>query len=249
MIASLPMYDRPETRAANDRFWTAIRAALGFGPKALTRDEDVWSQWTAPDLLLSQTCGLPYAKSLAEKVQLVATPIHNLPCPPGQYFSVLVARASDTRDDFSAFADARVAVNDYGSQSGWGALWKMSQDQGVTLKTSVTGEHRASARAVATGDADLAAIDPVTWQMIERWDRFARHLCVVAETPPTAALPYITSLDQDAAVLRDALSAAIQSLSPEDRDTLCLTGITFVPPEHYFALPKPPEACLSSQNP
>ena len=31
MIASLPMYDRPETAAANDRLWQGVRERLGQG--------------------------------------------------------------------------------------------------------------------------------------------------------------------------------------------------------------------------
>lgn len=40
MIAGFPMYDRPETAAAHDRLWSAIRARLGYGPARLTRAYD-----------------------------------------------------------------------------------------------------------------------------------------------------------------------------------------------------------------
>ena len=35
MIAALGMYDPPALRAANDRYWQAIRNHLGHGPTAL----------------------------------------------------------------------------------------------------------------------------------------------------------------------------------------------------------------------
>ena len=54
MIAHLGMYDRPETAAANDRLWTAMRAHLGRGPDALTRDAEVWQVWQSPDLLIHE---------------------------------------------------------------------------------------------------------------------------------------------------------------------------------------------------
>ena len=60
MIASLPMYDRPETAAANDRLWQGVRTRLGEGPEHLVRAGDPWEHWQSPDLLLSQTCGLPF---------------------------------------------------------------------------------------------------------------------------------------------------------------------------------------------
>ena len=63
MIAALPMYDRPETQDATDRFWALIRDRLRAGgipaPDHLTRDRDPWDIWTDPDLVLAQTCGLP----------------------------------------------------------------------------------------------------------------------------------------------------------------------------------------------
>ena len=52
MIASLPMYDRPETAAANDRLWQGVRERLGQGPEHLTRGGDLWAQWQSPDLIL-----------------------------------------------------------------------------------------------------------------------------------------------------------------------------------------------------
>ena len=80
MIASLPMYDRPETQAANDRLWTLVRANSDDPlPPALTRGEDPWDHWQAPDLTLSQTCSLPYRARLHDKVALVGTPVYMSP--------------------------------------------------------------------------------------------------------------------------------------------------------------------------
>ncbi|MCX8955299.1 hypothetical protein OU790_17900, partial [Ruegeria sp. NA] len=73
MIAMLGMYDMPEVQAANDRFWGLIRAHLGYGPEQLTRDADVWQVWLDPELVLAQTCGMPYRTRLHGRVQLVGT--------------------------------------------------------------------------------------------------------------------------------------------------------------------------------
>ncbi len=118
MIASLPMYDRPETAAANNRLWSLIRQALGdYGiaaPQELTRGADVGQTWMRPDLTLSQTCGLPYRTALHGHVTLVATPSYALPCDPGHYFSVMVAHRANPR---AGFDDATLAYNDGRSQS------------------------------------------------------------------------------------------------------------------------------------
>ena len=241
MIAALPMYDRPETRAANDRFWSLIRDTLGEGPERLTRDADPWDIWQSPDLLLAQTCGLPYRARLHGRVTLVATPVHALPdMPSGHYCSVLVARADDPRAEFAAFASARLAYNEPLSQSGWAAPQSHAAAAGFRFGDLLhTGSHRASARAVAEGRADIAALDAVTWKMIRRWDGFATRLRVVERTAPTPALPLITAAGRDPEPLAAALARAVAALDPAGRETLCLTGIARIPAEAYLALPLP----------
>lgn len=104
MIAHLGMYDRPETAAANDRFWTLIREHLGRGPQQLSREEDTWRVWTSPDLLLAQTCGCPYRTRLYGEVELIGTPDHGLPgCPAGHYNSVFIARKTRAGEPLAAF--------------------------------------------------------------------------------------------------------------------------------------------------
>jgi len=124
MIASLPMYDRPETRAANDRLWQAMRDALGYGPKGLTRNENPWDIWRAPDLLFAQTCSLPYRLALLDRVDIVATPVHALPCSsnraPDQAHRLLTcyrqgaADCASHRATCNAFRDAALGKTDPG---------------------------------------------------------------------------------------------------------------------------------------
>lgn len=242
MIASLPMYDRPETAAAHDRFWHAIRDQLGHGPAALTRGGDPWQHWQSPDLLLSQTCGYPYRARLHGHVTLVGTPDFGLEgCPPGHYRSLLVARHDDPRGDASAFAAAPFAYNEALSQSGWAAPQNMAAAQGYAFANPVrTGGHLASAQAVAEGRADIAAIDAQTWRMIARYDAFAADLRVIACTPPSPALPYITATGNDPAPLLRALNAAIAALEDADRETLGLRAVLPLPAAAYLAVPNPP---------
>jgi len=241
MIASLPMYDRPETAAANDRLWQGVRARLGAGPERLTRDGDPWEHWQSPELLLSQTCGLPYRSRLYDKVRLVGTPVCDLPgCPPGQYCSVFVVRRDDSRDDPREFAGAVLAYNEALSQSGWAApqAWAVERG-GVFTETLRTGAHANSARAVAEGRADIAALDALSWRFMARTDRFAEGLRVIGRTDPTPALPWITAATRDPAPIRAALSATLAALSPEDRDTLGISGLVEIAPDEYLALPIP----------
>jgi ABC-type phosphate/phosphonate transport system substrate-binding protein len=235
------MYDRPETAAANDRLWEGVRDRLGQGPGVLTRGGDLWAAWQSPDLILSQTCGLPYRARLHDRVRLVATPVHDLPdCPEGQYYSVFVVRADDPRARPQDFADAVLAYNEPLSQSGWAAPQAHAAAQGFAFgPTRRTGAHRLSAQAVAEGRADIAAIDALTWALIARHDGFAGALRVIGRTDPTPALPFITAMTRDPVPIRAALSEAVAALSAADRATLGLRGVTFLPPEAYRALPIP----------
>ena len=133
MIASLPMYDRAETAAANDRLWGFIRNAYGGDlPTQLSRGRDPWDDWTDPELVLSQTCGMPYRTTLRDKVALIGTPIHALECAPGYYYSVLISRSGDHRS-FAEFRDAVLACNDPVSQSGWAAPWALARSAGFSF--------------------------------------------------------------------------------------------------------------------
>ena len=242
MTAFLGMYDRAETAAANDRFWAAIRARLGYGPETLTRADDPWPIWRDPKLVLAQTCGLPYRAKLHDNVQLVGTPDYGIAdCAPGFYYSALVARTDDPRSSLTDFDGARFAYNEALSQSGWAApmaqFSKESVQPGSLLQT---GAHRASAKAVADGKADLAALDALSWQMMQRWDAFAADLHIVARTPPTPGLPYITAPDQDATTIAAAVQGAIDDLAENDRETLCLHGLVQIPKARYLQEPLPP---------
>ena len=240
MIATLPMYDRAETAAANDALWSAIRARLGFGPATLTRAGDLWPLWQSPDLLLAQTCGLPFRAKLHSRVTLVGTPDYGLPgCPPGFYRSVFVARAGD-KGDLAAFAARPFAYNEDLSQSGWAAPQAHMAARGLPFGPLLrTGAHRASALAVAGGRADFAALDAVTWALIQRHDAFAADLRVIAETTPTPGLPLITAPDNDPAPVFKAVAAAIADLPAATLATLHLRGLAFIPAADYLALPLP----------
>ncbi|WP_239494556.1 phosphate/phosphite/phosphonate ABC transporter substrate-binding protein [Roseovarius amoyensis] len=240
-LASLPMYDRPEMRDAHDRLWQEIRARLGDGPETLTRGGDLWDHWLSPGLVLSQTCGLPYRTRLFGKVAKVASPDNRLPdCPPGHYFSIFVVRADDPRQDPAEFADARLAVNESVSQSGWGAPFNYARERGFAFAdTMETGAHVLSAAAVAEGRADIAAIDALTWRLYQRHDPQAAELREIGRTTPTPAPPYITAITRDAAPVLAALTDAIDALTPADRDTLSLYGVVQVSDAAYQAVPNP----------
>jgi len=265
MIACLPMYEREETQGAHDRFWALIRRALPGAPDALTRGGDLWSFWRSADLLLGQTCGLPYRADLHRRVFLVGTPDYGLPgCPAGHYRSVLVCRADMAPcHDVTDLLQQRIAVNDAMSQSGWAVLTDIAKARGLAIAPDAretltgghgqgraehgklgpvlfTGSHRASARAVQQGQADIAALDAVTWALIKRHDRFATGLRVLHQSDPTPGLPLITARHDLVPQLRKAVGAAISALSPQDRSALMIEALVDIPRHAYLSQPLPP---------
>lgn len=243
MIASLGMYDMPALRPSNDRLWSLIRDRLGYGPTALTRDADLWDIWLSGDLVLAQTCGMPFRKRLHSHVTLVGTPDYGLPgCPPGYYRSVLVARSDAPGRAEADFAGGVLAYNETMSQSGWAGPMVHLDALGVRFGAHLrTGAHVASVHAVANGQADLAGVDAVTWALLCDHDPVTRQLRVVADTNPTPGLPYVTAKGRDAARIASAVRQAIADLPDKDRAALHLQGFVDIPQEAYLAIPNPPD--------
>ena len=246
MIAALGMYDRVEVQPSNDRLWALIRDGLRTAglaaPDALTRGVGAfWPAWGAPDLVLSQTCGFPYRAKLHGKVALIGTPNFGVNgCAPGYYRSVFVAAKKDERRDVMQFDGASLAFNEDLSQSGWAAVQNFAQAHGLKLRPTLrTGGHQLSARAVAEGRAEIAAIDAISWEMIQRHDPFAAQLQEVGVTDPTPGLPYISALGANRGLMFDVISQAITDLSAPDTHALCLRGLVKIDPSAYLAVPTP----------
>lgn len=241
MTAMLGMYDMPALQAANDAFWTAIRDNLGDGPKGLDRARDFWDIWQDPDMVFSQTCGMPYRTKLHGKVNLVGTPDYGLPdCPPGYYYSTFVARADDARP-LEELVTGTFAYNEALSQSGWAAPTTHLHGLGLSVGSLLqSGGHALSAQAVAEGRADLAALDALTWILItEHEPALAQQLRVVTRTEPTPTLPFVTAQSRDPAPIADAVRAAIDVLDRDTLDALHIRGLIDIPAEVYLAVPTP----------
>lgn len=240
-VASLPMYARPQTAAAEAAFWAELRATCDSAPDALSAPDDLAAHWRAPGLVFSQACGLPLRAGLLEHVALLGTPDYGLPgCPPGYYNSVLVMRANDPRDPVRDREGLRVAVNGFDSQSGWTALLtSLGAVPGDFDAVLESGAHAVSAKMVREDRADLAAIDAQSWRMMQRHDPDAGALREAARTEPTPGLAYICAAGLPAGLRPDPMRA-FDRLSPELRQTLGLRGVASIGAEAYRALPLPP---------
>jgi ABC-type phosphate/phosphonate transport system substrate-binding protein len=245
------MYDFEELRPATDALWSAIAARLNDqgveAPATLLRGPPLHDIWTDPDLLLAQTCGYPLVTSLAGRVTLVATPSYAAEgCGGTSYRSAIIVRTTDRATVLADVHGRRCAMNGPDSNSGMNVLRAAiaplaggaAQFFGAVI---TTGSHAASADAVAAGDADVAAIDCITWAHLQHLRPSAvQTLRVLAWTQATPGLPLITARATTATTiraLRHALAgvAADAALAPV-RAALRLTGFTSLPPSAYEAI-------------
>jgi ABC-type phosphate/phosphonate transport system substrate-binding protein len=238
------MYMRPENRDAHDRYWQLVAANLAQSgidaPMELGVCEDS-DHWLRDDLVLSQTCGMPYRLSLHGHVQLVGTPDYALPgCAAGYYNSIFIVNAKDSRTKLADFADATLAVTSKTSQSGYAAPLNEARKRGFQFKNrTLSGGHGNSAKMVATGAVDIAAVDGMTWHNIQKYGDFAGQLKIITETEPTPGLPYICALGLDKNIVAKAVSNAIDALTDTDRDSLHIRSLIQIPSETYLAVENP----------
>lgn len=218
-IAALPMYDWPALRGRTDQLWRGIGEELTArgiaAPHALTRATPLLDIWTAPDLLLAQTCGYPLVRHLKGRVRLVATPCYGVPgFADAHYSSMVVVRREAPVRHLAELAGAWAAVNSADSLSGYWALRALLAGHGPAegiAGVTVTGSHRASLLAVADGRADLAAIDCIAWAIAARHlPEVTRAVRVIGRTAPAPGTPLITAAatpDAEVAAMREALAA------------------------------------------
>lgn len=198
---SLPMYDLPEVRSDIDELWAAIRrrlvdAGVGEVPAALDRPGDLHRCWEDPRLLLSQACGYPLVGALSD-VSVVGVFASSRGGPPGHYRSVVVGTPGGRRR----------AVNDTWSLSGCISL--LAADGAGTDGRAVvlTGSHRASIAAVRRGEADVASIDAVTFQLLgDHAPSELDGVRVAGRGPSVPCLPLITADASLVPVLRSILA-------------------------------------------
>lgn len=235
-IAVLPMYDRPELRQQTDNLWYCIRDELRLrgidAPDGLDREVDVYAAWLDDRLVLGQTCGLPFKRRLNHVVQLLGAPHYGIDgCKPGYYRSVWIVRNSDPRRNVPAFLNARLAFNSRDSQSGYAAA---IEDVGAEFAEEIaTGAHTKSLMAVASGTADIAAIDAVTWRYAQAFEPCVTRLRVLGKTRETPGLPFISSREFELETVRTAVKRGIDKLDETSRRALGIYDFVSLRPDDY----------------
>ncbi len=250
VIAALPMYDYPELASAHDALWSALRGqlmALGIqAPDALTRDLGHFEIWRDPRLLLAQACEYPLAKHFATTARKVATPIYTaVGCEGASYRSAIVVRKDDPAVALADLRGRRCVINEIDSNSGMNllraAIAPLSGRGRFFASVSQSGSHRQSAALVGAGQADVAALDCVSYAHLRRLDpEITAALRVLAWSPSSPCLPLITAATTDDDTLHGlrtglARIAADPALA-SGRAELLLEGFDLNPAAGYDAV-------------
>jgi ABC-type phosphate/phosphonate transport system substrate-binding protein len=242
LVASLGMYDHPAQQGANDRIWSAIARILRTRgvegvPDVLDRTRHVHDLWRDTSLLFGQACGYPLIADDSLALQVIALPIYDVPGATNSdatHASVLVARANDGHSLLSDYRDTRAAINDPQSNTGMNlfraTLAPIAETDVFFASVVQTGSHRASVAAITAADADIAAIDTVTYATLIRHEPdLTAPLKIVARSPASPTLPFVTSANTSIETIA-ALRLALQQVMTDprladDRAVLALAGI------------------------
>jgi ABC-type phosphate/phosphonate transport system substrate-binding protein len=248
MIAALPMYDFAPVRAATDGWWRGIAKALRLQglteiPERLTR-ERAERLWRHPKLLFGQVCGFPLIRAYGTRPQLIATPCYDVPgCDGPEYSSVIVVHANNPAVEMEDLRGRVAAISGTDSHSGCHILRAMvaplaSPGSRFFGRQIITGSHAGSLEAIEAREADVAAIDAITYSLIKRsMPQALDNFRVLGRSPLAPAPPYITSSltsKGDIDRMRDALVDALADPHLAScRDELMIRGAKIVSIDKY----------------
>jgi ABC-type phosphate/phosphonate transport system substrate-binding protein len=231
-------------------------AGLRDVPHELTREVGHTEVWRNPSLLFAQGCEYPLAKSFADRVRLVATPMYSAAgCEGARYRSAIVVRGSAVDDDagsadgarggFATLADLRgrrCVINELESNSGMNllraAVAPLATGGRFFGSVAVSGSHLRSVEMVAAGEADVASVDCVSFALFQHlYPAVVRELRVLCWTPSSPCLPFITARSASDGTVR-ALHSALADVFDDARlaparEQLLMIGVDLEPGEGF----------------
>jgi len=250
-IASLPMYDLPEARPAIDALWRGIaghmaRAGVADVPERLLHDRPIKATWADPDLFFSQACGYDLKHGFAGTLQPLVTPCHSASgCDGPTYSSLLMVSEASTARDIEDLRDRVCVINGRESHSGMSVLRAtvapLSRNGRFFAEVKVSGAHVESLAAVRRGDADIAAIDCITFALFGRYRPTALDgVRVLGHTAQASSPPYVTRIDTpDDTVerMRAALVEAFEDVNlAAAREAIFLSGAEVLTDDAYDSI-------------
>jgi ABC-type phosphate/phosphonate transport system substrate-binding protein len=236
--ASLPMYNLPEMRPANTAFWLAIRTeAERLGLHGLPQELDfarkpVPAQIEA-NTVFTQVCGWPLQTIYAGQATLLGVPAYDAThcAHPGRISTTHTASIPAAPTHAGVFVVRRdAAFRRVGDLRGCDFVFNsVHSNSGMNLPRRViaglaggkpffgsiaeTHSQPRNLELVASGEAAATCVDCVTFAFfVRRRPEMGERLRVLAVTPPTPAIPFVTSAATDART-KTTLAAALRCVA------------------------------------
>ncbi len=246
--ASLPMYAIPEISKAYSSLWRGIAKYLSLEgvkevPTKLQFDRSVADLWSDPDLLFSQCCGYDVVGRYRNTLVPFAVPRYEInDCEGSEYSSLIVVNENCQFDNVLDMRNTIVTVNGTESHSGMSSLRHLvapRNENGRFFKqVKLSGSHIESLRMIRHKEADVAAIDCVTYAFLAAYRPEALDATrVLGRTYHAPAPPFVTHSCLGLDLVRRIRTAIFRafddiSLAPV-RHVLFLKGISAVDIEAY----------------
>jgi ABC-type phosphate/phosphonate transport system substrate-binding protein len=230
--ASLPMYNLPAMRAANAAVWEAIggllrEAGIPDVPAALSFERPAVPPAIEPMVLFTQTCGFPLQNFYAGQYALLGVPRYDAPgCDAPEiagpaHGGVFLVRDGHPAARLQDLRGSVLACNSLHSNSGMNlprrSLAPLAGGKPFFSRVIFTGTHPNSLAAVRSGEADVTAIDNLTYVFHADYQPEAvAGLRILARTVPSPAIPFVTSVATDTRT-QSALKAALRVFAADPR--------------------------------
>lgn len=233
--ASFPMYNIPEIRAAQSALWKGIATHLKSEgveevPDDLAHDCPLAALLSDKNMLISQCCGYDIVQRYRETLVLVAAPIFDVAeCSGHEYSSLIVVAEGSPYQDVLDMRGSIAAANGPESHSGMSSLRHLVAPKSLngSFFGSViySGGHVQSLHLIQSGKADVAAIDSVTYTLLERYRPSATEsIRKLGRTFFAPAPPYVTHIDRESDTLR-RLKIALQNAFRDPDLEACRTAL------------------------
>jgi ABC-type phosphate/phosphonate transport system substrate-binding protein len=245
---SLPMYNLPEMRSVNAAFWLALRTELEGEVALDLPSEPDYSRAPVPgaiepETLFTQVCGYPLQTIYAGQATWLAVPVYDAPhCEGPNHAGVFLVAADSPMHRLEDLRGRHFAFNSLQSNSGMNlprrALAEIAA--GAQLFASIVETHSqpGNIERVARGEVEATCVDCVTYAFFRRHrPALAERTRVLAATPPSPAIPFVTGIGTPpdvVAALRAALSRVARAPRwAEARAGLMIADILPVDPARY----------------
>lgn len=196
-----------------------------------------------PGLFIGQTCGYPLMSHLQDAVTPFCVPVFNVTGVTGSLYSSRIIVAADA--NIESLADCRnriAAINNSDSNSGMNvfrhAVARLNPATPFFASVVNSGGHLHSLTAVAEGRVDVAAIDCVSFQLIEdRWPELTARVRSIGDSVKTCGLPLVLPNSKLAATdtreILMPLNKALDQADPWIRQRLHLSHFESVDFDDY----------------